>query len=53
MSPDLFILVKALDRVSPLLFLFAIEPLAIAIWNSWDIKGIQICERENRLSLFA
>ncbi len=39
--------------LSPLLFLFAIEPLAMTIRKSPCIKGMKIGERDHRISLFA
>lgn len=39
--------------LSPLLFLFAVEPLAMTIRNSPDVKGITVGEKEHCLSLFA
>lgn len=38
--------------LSPLLFLFTVEPLAMAIWSSPEIKGIIIGEREQFFSVF-
>lgn len=39
--------------LSPLLFLFAVEPLAMTIRNNPDIKGITVGEKEHCISLFA
>lgn len=39
--------------MSPLLFLFAVEPLAVAICQSSDITGMTIGKTEHCLSLFA
>lgn len=39
--------------MSPLLFLFAIEPLAMSIRQSAEITGMTIGKTEHRLSLFA
>ena len=39
--------------ISPFLFLFAIEILAIAVRSNNDIKGIQVCKVEKRINLLA
>ena len=39
--------------ISPFLFLFAIEILAIAVRNNDDIKGIQVGNMEKKISLLA
>ena len=39
--------------MSPLLFLFAIEPMTIAIRQSTEITGITIGGTEHHLALFA
>ena len=39
--------------ISPFLFLFAIEVLAIAIRSNDDIKGIQVGNMEKKISLLA
>lgn len=39
--------------LSPLLFLLAIEPLAIAVRTSGQIQGVRIGRKEHRIALFA
>lgn len=39
--------------LSPLLFIFSLEPLAAATRRCPDVKGVQLRQREYKLSLFA